>query len=147
MQKIPSLEELKELLNEARYYTNAEYIEKYYGWNKFLSAVEKAYKNLAKNLNEFWEKLADATFSVMISDKMVSDCKEAIEILTLNGKDCELENFRRTVDEAGLVSGFEIEDIDLIYLAKLFLGSAYSLEINELFEEAKNFWVEMQKLS
>ena len=83
----------------------------------------------------------------MISDKMVSDCKKAIEILTLNGKDCELENFRRTVDEAGLVSGFEIEDIDLIYLAKLFLGSAYSLEINELFEEAKNFWLEMQKLS
>ena len=147
MQKIPSLEELKELLNEARRYVKPKYIEQFSDWEDFIGALEYAYENFVEKSDKFWKDLAFYTWGVMVDNDFVSDCKEAFEILTQNGKDCKLETFRRIVDEAGLISSFEPNEIDPIYLAKVFINSAFSLEVDALIEKAKKIWLEKQKLS
>ena len=147
MQKIPSLEELKELLNEARNYVELKYLKQYFDWDDIIGAVEYAYEKFVEKSDKFWEDLANFTWSVIVDNDFVSDYKEAFEILTQNGKDCKLETFRRTVDEAGLVSSFEINEIDLINLAKTFISSAFSLEVDALIEKAKEIWLEKQKSS
>ena len=147
MQKIPSLEELKELLSEARHYVEPEYIEQFSDWENFIGALEYAYEKFVEKSDKFWNSLALWTWSIMIDGNFVSDCKEAFEILTQNGKDCKLETFKQIVDEAGLVSSFEINEIDLINLAETFISSAFSLEVDALIEKAKEIWLEKQKSS
>ena len=145
--KIPSLEELKELLNEARNYVELKYLEQYFDWDDIIGAVEYAYEKFAKKSSKFWEDLANFTWSVIIDNDFVSNCKEAFEILAQNGKDCELKIFRQIVSEAGITSSFEPNEIDPIYLAKVFINSAFSLEIDALIKKAKEIWLEKQKLS
>jgi len=148
MRKIPSLDEVVKLVSEAYKIVKPKYIDEFEGLSGFIGAVEYAYESFvnAKDSDKFWEDLDFFTWGILIDKDLVSDCKEALEILTLNGKDCELKTLRQIVDEAGLIPSnkFDLEEIKPIYLAEVFLSSAYAIETEKIFEKAKELWLEKQ---
>jgi len=142
--KIPSLEEVRRLIIEAYKIVKPKYIDEFEGLSDFIGAVEYAYETYvdAKDSGEFWSQLAFFTWGVLTDKEFVSDCEEAFKILTLGGKDCELKEFRKIVNEAGIVTELEIDEVEPVLLANYFLSSAYSLEIDALISEAKKLWEE-----
>jgi len=146
--KVPPLEEVVELIRVAYSPDRYKFLDKYVGLGDLIGNVEYAYGITLNYLsekqewNKFWELLADFTFSSISFSELPIGCKEAFEILTLKGKDCELKEFRRIVNEAGIVSKLEIDEVEPTLLAKYFLNSAFALEIDALVSEAKELWEE-----
>lgn len=151
MQKLPPFEEIKAILEEARKRVRLKYLSELFDWDDLLEAFEYAYSTFVlpnlKDINKLWNDLAFYTFGILTDNRYVSDCNEAFEILTQNGKDCKLEEFRQVVDEAGLVSSFEIDEIDPIYLAETFISSKIAVDLDKLTEVAKQIWLEKQNLA
>jgi len=150
----PPLEKVKKAFFKAFDYVKPKYLSMYADKEDFESLIEEAYeftKSLIgkygiNNFDKFWQELANNIYGYILWHfewYFVSDCEEAIKILTDNGKDCELENFREIIEEAGIVSYTgDLQEFNLKNLANDLLSSAYALEIDEIAKVAKEFFEE-----
>jgi len=150
----PPLEKIKEAFLKAFGYVKPKYLSTYVDENDLEYLVGKAYELVCNSidkwkidsLDKFWQELANNIYGYILWHKdwyFVSGCEEAIKILTDNGKDCELKNFREIIEEAGVVSYTgDLQEFNLKNLANDLLSSAYALETDEIAKLAKEFFGE-----